>query len=131
MFPEITLFASSKKILSNWTLLFNDNNTECKYTKMKYSTTKQGIFILITIPFLVFLLSQSITNCKEKNNNNTQHVKNYFLSLIILSIFMLIIIVASLVVIIVTKGKEKYYNKLSIYIQFIHMLIFTLLSAKK
>lgn len=129
MFPEITLFSSSQKILSNWTLLFNENNTERKYTKMKYSTTKQGIFILITIPFIVLLLSQSITNCKEKNNNSTQHVKKYFLSLIILSIFMLITIVASFVVIIVTKDKEQYYNKLSIYIPFVHMLIFTLLSG--
>ena len=42
---------------------------------------------------------------------------------------MLITIVASFVVIIVTKDKEQYYNKLSIYIPFVHMLIFTLLSG--
>ena len=113
MFPEISLFSSSKRILSNWTLLFYENNTERKYTKMKYSTTKQGIFILITIPLILFLLSQSITNFKE-NNNNTRHIKNYFFSLFILSIFMLIIIIASLVVIIIAKDKEQYHNKLSI-----------------
>lgn len=90
MIPEITLIASGKGIINNWSLHYIEKQKEITYTTSHYSFTKHFIYYVIITPMILFLLEQSI----KAYNNDTQD-KGQLVCLLVLSIILMVFFTSS------------------------------------
>lgn len=118
MIPEINITTSGKGIISNWSLHYICNQDEIKYTRTKYSFTKQMIFSVIITPLIIYLLVSSIKKYKSTKDNN-------LLIPLVFSCIIMIIHIITLVLLGITKEKKNSHNQMSYIIPGLHTLNFS------